>query len=107
MTIERPLTRDKVRAFLLGYVWGEDTDEARAAVVDCILAQYETDDDLLGALDVQADRYSGAQFEPGPEKFDEGLEIALTGLYECHDGPHQTACPNFDVVSAEHDARDE
>jgi hypothetical protein len=83
------VTRDEVRAWLLDYAWCEDSDEARARVVDCILAQ-----DDWQIIDVTADRYAGAQFEPGPKAYDEGMGFALSALYECHDAPHLTTCPN-------------
>lgn len=78
-----------VRSWLMSYAWLETTDADREAVVECILAQ--GDWDLIHA---RADQYSGAQFDPGPQTFDEGVEWALSALYECHDEPHLATCPN-------------
>jgi len=84
------MTEDQVRAWLLDYAWAEDTDDAKVGVVDCIMAQKGWEH-----IDVRADAYAGAQFEPGPDAYDEGTQWALSALYECHDGPHQQSCPNY------------
>jgi hypothetical protein len=78
-----------VRGFLLAYAWAEDSDDAETAVVACIMAQ-----DDWRYVDTLADRFAGAQAEPGPEAFAEGIGYALTALYECHAGPHLPTCPN-------------
>jgi hypothetical protein len=82
-------TQEVVRAWLLDYAWLETTPEAKAAVVDCIMAQ-----DGWKFIDAVADQFAGAQWEPGPKAFSEGIQYALSALYECHGGPHQAACPN-------------
>ncbi len=80
-------TKSAVRAWLLDYAWsGTAAEQARN--VDCILSQ-----DGWHHLDVRADAYAGAQFEPGPEAFAEGEQFALSALYECHGGPHIESCP--------------
>jgi len=79
-----------VQQWLLGYAWAEETPEQKAAVVDCIMAQ---DDWRL--IDARADQFAGAQAEPGPAAFDEGQQFALSGLYECHTGPHKSTCPLY------------
>lgn len=81
-------TRDAVRTWLLAYAWSETTQEAKEAVVDCIMAQ-----DGWEFIDAVADKYSGAQWEPGPAAFAEGQEFALSALYECHSPPHLPTCP--------------
>lgn len=76
-----------IREVLLAYAWAEDSDKAKAAVVDCIMAQ-----DDWPHVTALADSFAGAQFEPGPEAFAEGIGYAVSALYECHDGPHLPAC---------------
>lgn len=79
--------REAVKAWLLDYAW-LGTPEEQAAEVECILAQGEWD-----LIETQADRFAGAQAEPGPEAYAEGIGFALSALYECHDGPHTDGCP--------------
>jgi hypothetical protein len=79
---------EAVRVFLTGYAWLDDTDEEKQREIDCIIAQGGWE--FASAL---ADKFAGAQFEPGPEAFADGMGMALTGLYECHDEPHLPACP--------------
>jgi hypothetical protein len=86
----RDISREAVRRFLRTYAWAEKSERDKDMVVECIMMQ--------GAwqyLDARADRYAGAQWEPGPEAFDEGLGFEMSALYECHDGPHIAACPNY------------
>jgi hypothetical protein len=78
-----------VREFLLAYAWAEDSQVAKTAVVECIMAQGR-----WRHVTALADEYAGAQFEQGPEAFADGIGFALTALYECHDGPHQPDCPS-------------
>lgn len=82
------MTRDEVRQWLLAYAWMGTADE-QAREVDCIMAQ-----DGWHYLAEHADRYAGAQAEPGPQAYAEGHGIALSGLYECHDAPHLPTCPH-------------
>lgn len=78
-----------VHAFLMDYAWLPDhTPEQKTANVDCIMAQ-----DGWQYVQMRADQFAGAQFEPGPEAFDAGVMNELSGLYECHDEPHQPTCP--------------
>jgi hypothetical protein len=82
------MTEDRVRQWLLAYAWAQDTPDEKARVVECIMAQ--------GAwqhIDALADQYAGAQWEPGPKAFAEGVQYALSALYECHTGPHLDTCP--------------
>ena len=88
MTLD--LTKAAIRQWLLDYAWAEDTQAAKEAVVECILHQ-----DDWKYIDALADKFAGAQEEPGPAAFDEGTGFALSALYECHDGPHQKTCPNY------------
>jgi hypothetical protein len=83
------LTYAQVATWLAGYVWGEDSPQDAANVIACIMAQ-----DDWKYIDAVADKYAGAQAEPGPAAFSEGTGFALSALYECHDGPHQPSCPN-------------
>lgn len=82
------LTREEVRDWLLDYAWLDEPAEVQAAEVECILSQ-----DGWQYIDALADKYAGAQNEPGPKAFSEGVEFALSALYECHDGPHLPTCP--------------
>lgn len=77
----------EVRKWLLAYAW-LGTQEEQVLEVECILHQ-----DDWRHLEALADKFAGAQFEPGPKAFDEGTEFALSALYECHDGPHLNTCP--------------
>jgi len=81
------MSEEQIRAWLLKYAW-LGTEEEQVRSVDCIMSQ-----DGWKYLDARADKYSGAQFEPGPEAFAEGMEFELSALYECHDGPHIETCP--------------
>lgn len=82
----------KVRNWLLNYAW-LGTPEEQIREVECILAQNEwqfTED--------VADKYAGAQETGGgPQEFAEGVEFALSALYECHDEPHLPTCPRKDL----------
>jgi hypothetical protein len=82
------MDKEKVRAWLLDYAWLDDTPEEKAAEVECILAQGGWEH-----IEAVADQFAGAQWEPGPAAFDEGIGYALSALYECHDGPHLENCP--------------
>jgi len=82
-------TREAVRHWLLGYAWAEDTPEEKAAAVDCIMAQGKWQH-----IDALADKFAGAQEEPGLEAFNQGCGFALSALYECHGGPHLETCPD-------------
>jgi hypothetical protein len=90
------IPKEAVRAWLLEYAWAGTPDEQKRTV-DCIMAQ-----DGWQYIDVRADQFAGAQFEPGPAAYDDGEQFALSELYECHDGPHTPECPNY-VVCPLHD----
>jgi hypothetical protein len=82
------MTEGEVRAWLLGYAWLDEPQEAKAREVECIMTQ-----DGWKYIDAVADQYAGAQNEPGPEAVEEGTAYALSALYECHTGPHLAICP--------------
>jgi hypothetical protein len=92
------LTRDNVRAWLIGYAWVEKTQDQKERVVDCILSQGGWE-----LIDARADRYAGAQESPGPDAFAEGVQFELSALYECHDGPHLPTCPMANKNLENHD----
>lgn len=81
------LTEDAVTAWLLKYAW-LGTDDEKAREVACIMSQ-----DAWKYIDALADKYAGAQNEPGPAAFDDGVQYALSALYECHSEPHLPTCP--------------
>lgn len=83
------MNENAVREWLKDYAWAEETPEAKAAIVECIMAQGEWE-----FIDCVADAFAGAQEEPGPKAFSEGMGYALSALYECHSGPHQETCPD-------------
>jgi hypothetical protein len=83
-------TREQVREWLRKYAWAENSERDKDMVVECIMMQ-----DRFRYLDVLADRYASAQWEPGPEAFAEGVEFEMSALYECHTGPHIPVCPNY------------
>lgn len=87
MTLPDYRTKAAIHAWLLRYAWLGTADEQQREV-DCIMAQ-----DGWHHIGARADQFAGAQFEPGPEAFDEGVQFALSELYECHDGPHLPTCP--------------
>lgn len=76
-----------IRDWLLKYAWF-GTEQERAREVECIMKQ--RDWEHIAAI---ADKYAGAQEESGPSAFSEGIEFALSSLYECHDEPHISTCP--------------
>lgn len=87
----RKLTADDVRAFLDRYL--RDDWEGKAGLIACIMAQPSTAVEI-DLLETRADRFAGAQAEPGPEAFGAGLEFAMSALVECHEGPHpEPTCP--------------
>jgi hypothetical protein len=85
------LSEDVVRRWLLCYAW-TGTDDEKARTVECIISQGN-----WRHLDAIADRYAGAQAQPGPEAFSRGMHDALSGLYECHSRPHIASCPDVTV----------
>ena len=78
-----------VREWLILYAWSGTPDE-QIANVDCIMAQGR-----WKYIDALADKFAGAQEEPGPAAFADGVGYALSALYECHGGPHLTTCPLY------------
>lgn len=78
------MTKDEVATWL-------DTNYPRldAAERACILANEEE----LDFITTRADQFAGAQFESGPEAYQEGLGFALSSLVEAHRGPHTEDCP--------------
>lgn len=85
------MTETAIHDWLVGYAWADDTDKAKEARVKCIMAQGN-----WKYLDAQAEQFAGAQWEPGPKAFAEGMEFALSALYETHDGPHIDGCPSLE-----------
>lgn len=83
------MTKNQVHDWLIDYVWAEDTQDAKERVIGCILSQ-----DGWQYIDAKAEQFAGAQWEPGPAAFDEGVGFALSALYECHDEPHLPTCPD-------------
>lgn len=79
------MTRNQIRKWLLAYAWNGTTAE-QAAEVECILAQDGWKHH--GAL---AEKFRGQAEDPDTNAPD---EFALSSLYECHDGPHLSTCPN-------------
>ena len=82
------MSKDDVKAWLLDYAWMGD-DDKKTRTVDCIMSQSGWE-----YVTARAEQFAGAQFEPGPAAFDEGVGFALSALYECHDGPHLPTCPD-------------
>ena len=80
----------EVHRWLMDYAWADNSEAEKRAHVNCIMAQGE-----WRHVSAVADAFAGAQFEPGPEAFREGLGYALSALYECHDGPHTSDCPSL------------
>jgi len=80
-------SEEGIRAFLLEYAW-LGTPEEQEREVECIMHQ-----DGWRFVDAWADQFAGAQQEPGPQAFQEGLGFAISALYECHEGPHLSTCP--------------
>lgn len=80
-------TREQVRNWLLDYAWA-GTKEEQIRTVECIMHH-----EGWKYIDAVADKFAGAQEEPGPKAFSQGTEFALSALYECHDGPHLETCP--------------
>jgi hypothetical protein len=94
------MKQDEIRRWLVRYAWyGDET--TRAAEVDCIMAQ-----DGWRYVDAKADQFATAN-GGGRDAFSEGMNYALSALYECHDGPHLPACPAGRKESEEQIAYDE
>jgi hypothetical protein len=94
------LNKETIREWLQNYAWIETTQEQKAAVTECILSQ-----DNWHHIEAQADKFAGAQWEPGPEAFSEGIQFHLSALYECHGDPHQITCPVAIREMQRHQAR--
>lgn len=78
-----------VKAWLLDYAWCGTPDEQRREV-DCIMAQ-----DEWRHLSAVAEKFKGMAENPGdPKQMDEAEFMAISALYECHDGPHLDTCPH-------------
>lgn len=83
------VNQEAIKTWLLGYAWLGSTEE-RAAEVECIMAQREWE-----YLDARVEHLLGQR--SGERTVEEDLSeaegMALSGLYECHDGPHLPTCP--------------
>lgn len=90
------LDEQQVRAWLTDYAW-LGTPEERAGEVACIMAR-----DGWRYVDVVADQFAGSQEQSGPDAFDEGVQYALSALYECHEGPHLLVCPAWTKQTCAH-----
>jgi hypothetical protein len=84
---EQQVTEQQARDWLREYAW-LGTEDEKDREVECIMSQGGWRH--VGAM---ADKFAGAQEEPGPVAFTEGVLFALSALYECHDGPHLPTCP--------------
>lgn len=88
-------TEEQVRAWLLEYAWS-GTPEEQAAEVECILAQDDwkhlsaRTEQLMAQASGDADH---RQAFGSQELIDDATGMALSSLYECHDGPHLGTCP--------------
>ena len=82
------MNEQTIREWLLGYAWLGDADYQRREV-ECIMSQGD-----WKYIDARADQFAGAQWEPGPKAFSEGIEFAMSELYECHAEPHLATCPH-------------
>lgn len=81
------MTEDQIRAWLLEYAWLGNEDRQRREV-DCIMSQ-----DDWRYLEVRKEQLRG---QASGEETNLEAEVdgyALSGLYECHDGPHLETCP--------------
>ena len=87
------MTEDQIRAWLLKYAWLGD-EESKAREVECIMSQGG-----WKYIDAVADKFAGAQEEPGPKALSEGTEFALSALYECHSASHLKTCPGFRTMA--------
>lgn len=81
------MTKKQIRAWLREYAW-LGTEEEREREVTCIMSQ-----DDWKYLEARKEHMRGQASgeETNLEEMVDG--IALSGLYECHDGPHLDTCP--------------
>jgi hypothetical protein len=86
---KQKLDEQSVRAWLTSYVWLPSHQDHKKEMVDCIISQGGWE-----YISARADQFAGAQEEPGPKAFSEGIQFALSELYECHTGPHLETCPD-------------
>lgn len=80
--------KDELRAWLLDYAWS-GTKEQQAAEVECILTQ-----DRWQHVAAHAEHLR-AQLNDPDDQFEQrqARGMAVSALYECHDGPHIDTCP--------------
>lgn len=78
-------TAEYVKERLLDYAW-LGTEEEQVAEVECILAQ-----DGWRYLDARVEQVRAQAWDD--EQAKEAEAHALSGLYECHAGPHLDTCP--------------
>lgn len=81
------MTKDEVRTWLLWYAWLGTSDE-QTREVDCIMSQ-----DDWKHLEVRKEQLRGQASGEETNLNEEVDGYALSGLYECHDGPHLATCP--------------
>ena len=79
------MTKDEIQAWLLNYVVPA---EEQLRVVDCIMSQ-----DGWKYLELHREQLR-AQASGEETHLEEQIDgYVLSGLYECHDGPHLATCP--------------
>jgi len=81
------MTEEQIRAWLLDYAW-LGTPERQRREVDCIMSQ-----DDWKHLEVRKEQLRGQASGEETDLEEQVDGYALSGLYECHDGPHLDTCP--------------
>lgn len=81
------MTEEDIRSWLIGYAWlGSDEEQRRE--VDCIMSQGD-----WKHLEARKEQLRAQASGEETNLEDEVNVIALSTLYECHDGPHLVTCP--------------
>jgi hypothetical protein len=81
------MTEEEIRAWLKEYAW-LGTEEEQHREVTCIMAQ-----DDWRYLEVRKEQLRGQASGEETDLEAEVNGLALSALYECHDGPHLDTCP--------------
>lgn len=81
------MTEEQIREWLLWYAW-LGTEEQQTREVDCIMSQ-----DGWRYLEARKEQLRTQASGEETNLEDQVDGYALSGLYECHDGPHLETCP--------------
>lgn len=83
-------TEAAIREWLMQYAW-LGTEDERTREVDCIMSQ-----DGWKHIPERIEAFKGQASGEETDLDTQATELALSELYECHDGPHIDGCREAD-----------